>query len=64
MRALLEPATELAIAIDHPAYDCAYLALAEVLSCDLVTADHKLSAKPVPLGYKSRVLGLTTSALP
>ena len=29
MRALLEPATELAIAMDHPAYDCAYLALAE-----------------------------------
>jgi predicted nucleic acid-binding protein len=64
MRALLEPATELAIAMDHPAYDCAYLALAEVLSCDLVTADRKLSAKPVPLGYTSRVLGLTTSALP
>jgi predicted nucleic acid-binding protein len=64
MRALLEPATELAIAMDHPAYDCAYLALAESLSCDLVTADRKLSAKPVPIGYKSRVLGLTTSALP
>ena len=64
MRALLEPATELAIAMDHPAYDCAYFALAESLSCDLVTADRKLSAKPVPLGYKSRVLGLTTSALP
>jgi predicted nucleic acid-binding protein len=64
MRALLEPATELAIAMDHPAYDCAYLALAENLSCDLVTADRKLSAKPLPLGYKSKVLGLTTSPLP
>ena len=64
MRALLEPATELAIAMDHPAYDCAYLALAESLSCDLVTADRKLGAKPLPLGYKTKVLGLTTSALP
>ena len=64
MRALLEPATELAIAMDHPAYDCTYLALAESLSCDLVTADYKLSAKPLPGGYKSKVLGLTTGALP
>ena len=64
MRALLEPAAELAISMDHPAYDCTYLALAESLSCDLVTADVKLSAKPLPLGYKSKVLGLTTSALP
>ena len=64
MRALLEPTTELAIAMDHPAYDCAYLALAESLSCNLVTADRKLSAKQLPQGYKSKVLGLTANALP
>ena len=64
MRALLEPATGLAIAMDHPAYDCTYLALAESLSCDLVTADYKLSAKPLPAGYKAKVLGPTTGALP
>ena len=64
MRALLEAATELAIAIYHPAYYCAYLALAANLSCDLVTADRELSAKSLPVGYKSKVLGLTTSALP
>ena len=64
MRGLLEPAAELAIAMDHPAYDCTYLALAESLSCQLVTADAELSAKPLPLGYKSKVLRLTTSALP
>jgi predicted nucleic acid-binding protein len=29
MRGLLEPATRLAILLDHPAYDCRYLALAE-----------------------------------
>lgn len=60
MRALLEPATRLAIALDHPAYDCAYLALAESLSCDLVTADRRLSAKALPADYKSKMLALTT----
>jgi predicted nucleic acid-binding protein len=64
MRALLGPATELATALDHPAYDCMYLALAESLSCDLVTADYKLSVKPLPAGYTSKVLGLTTSPSP
>jgi predicted nucleic acid-binding protein len=64
MRALLEPATRLAIALDHPAYDCAYLALAEGLSCDLVTADQRLCAKALPTGYPSKVLALTTITLP
>ena len=58
MRALLEPATSLAIALDHPAYDCAYLALAEHLSCDLVTADHRLAAKVLPPGHSSKVYAL------
>jgi predicted nucleic acid-binding protein len=64
MRPLLESATALAIALDHPAYDCIYLALAGSLSCDLVTADQRLSAKALPAGYKSKVLALTTGALP
>ncbi len=50
MRALLEPAARLTIILDHPAYDCIYLALAENLSCDLVTADQRLSARSVPAG--------------
>jgi len=54
--------TELVIAMDHPAYYYTYLAPAERRSCDLVTADGKLSAKPLPLRYK--VLGLTTGARP
>ena len=61
MRGLLEAATRWAIALDHPAYDCAYLALAESLSCDLVTADRRLSAKVLPAGSKSKVLVLTAS---
>ena len=51
---------KLAIALDHPAYDCVYLALAEQLSCDLVTADDRLAGKTLPPGYVSRVLSLKT----
>lgn len=61
MRSLLEPATRLAIALDHPAYDCLYLALAESLSCDLVTADERFAAKPLPADCRSKVLPLTAS---
>ena len=36
---------ELAIALDHPAYDCFYIAHAEQLGAPLLTADKKLIAK-------------------
>jgi predicted nucleic acid-binding protein len=42
MRALLAEATELAVALDHPAYDCVYLALARAEDCPFVTADAAL----------------------
>ena len=45
MRRLLEPATRLAIQLDHPAYDCLYLALAHSTGCSFVTADAKFCAK-------------------
>jgi predicted nucleic acid-binding protein len=45
MRPLLEPALRIAVALDHPAYDCMYLAAAETLSCQLVTADERLWRK-------------------
>ena len=52
LRLLLEPATRLAIALDHPAYDCFYLALAQQMSLEFVTADAvlagKLAGRPSP----------------
>lgn len=45
MRPLLEPALRLAVALNHPAYDCMYLALAELIDGELVTADRALHQK-------------------
>ena len=64
MRALLEDATALAITLDHSAYDCVYLALAESLSCDLVTADTRFAAKTLPRGCRSKMVALNAVALP
>jgi predicted nucleic acid-binding protein len=44
-RILLEPATRIAIELDHPAYDCVYLALAVERDCRFVTADQRLLRK-------------------
>lgn len=45
MRLLFAPATRLAIALDHPAYDCVYIALAIERDCPFVTADERLLRK-------------------
>ena len=39
---LKDSALEIALALEHPAYDCFYLALAEQRRCKLVTADQRL----------------------
>jgi predicted nucleic acid-binding protein len=44
-RSLMEPATQIAIELDHPAYDCVYLALAAERDCAFVTADGRLLRK-------------------
>jgi predicted nucleic acid-binding protein len=44
-RAVLEAATRIAIDVDHPAYDCLYLALAVENECRFVTADERFLRK-------------------
>ncbi len=58
MRPLLEPATRLAAELDHPAYDCLYLALAPVRRRDMVRADAALGRKVLPRGLACRVMVL------
>ena len=45
MRELMISATDLAISLGHPAYDCVYLAAAMQLECPFLTADAKLIQK-------------------
>lgn len=44
-RPLMDAAIEIAVLLDHPAYDCLYLALAERNDVTFVTADSRLIAK-------------------
>jgi predicted nucleic acid-binding protein len=44
-RSLFETVTRISIEIDHPAYDCLYLALALEKKCQFVTADERLLRK-------------------
>ena len=44
-RSLFETATRMSIEIDHPAYDCLYLALAVEKKCQLVSADERFLRK-------------------
>ena len=62
-RGLTEAATSLAVALDHPAYDCLYLSLSERSGRPLVTADTRLLKKlgTTPAGiYSGRVIDLRT----
>jgi predicted nucleic acid-binding protein len=53
MRPLLEPATRIAIDLDHPAYDCLYLALAAANKCRFITADDDFGARSCTPGRAS-----------
>ncbi len=45
MRSLLERAMQISIEINHPAYDCVYLALAADVDWEFVTADEHFARK-------------------
>jgi predicted nucleic acid-binding protein len=65
MRPYLEAAVRIAVALDHPAYDCVYIALAEAEGLRLVTADTSLVRKvrrQAARRYADRVLGLADTA--
>lgn len=63
-RPLFEMATELAIDLAHPAYDCVYLALAMERDCPFVTADERLVARLAvePVEERRRAVQLKEAA--
>ena len=54
----MEAATRIAIELDHPAYDCVYLALARRRGAPLVTSDQKLVTRLARTRYRNDVLQL------
>ncbi len=46
---LIDMAFDLSIRMDHPVYDCLYLALAQQRVCKMVTADRKLADRAAKL---------------
>src|SRR5262245_9479498 len=53
---LLTRAAEIALSVQHPVYDCFYLALAERERADLVTADARLVAIAQKAKVRARTL--------
>lgn len=52
---LVARALRLAVDLDHPIYDCIYLALAEHMGEELLTADHRFLAAVASTNYASQV---------
>ena len=52
-------AMEIAISLDHPIYDCFYIALAERERCELITADERLYRKTRRTKFASLVKPLS-----
>jgi predicted nucleic acid-binding protein len=65
MRLLLAESLKLGLELDHPAYDCLYLALALARDCRFVTADGRLVKKLAQTGaQRLRNCALTLDAAP
>jgi predicted nucleic acid-binding protein len=65
-RSLLAAAVPIAIDLDHPAYDCIYIALAIAQDCPFVTADQRLLRKLDQArgnSVRKRVISLSAAAL-
>ena len=65
MRPYLEASVRIPVALDHPAYDCVYIALAEAEEIRFVTADMSLLHKvgqQAAARYVDRVLRLADTA--
>jgi predicted nucleic acid-binding protein len=58
MAALARRAAELSRTLDHPAYDCFYLALSEQRDAKLITADRKLLLRVEATEWKALVADL------
>lgn len=63
MQPLLKAATRLAVSLNHPAYDCFYLALATAEDCPFVTADERLVRKVEAAGIGPDVRLLSSFAV-
>jgi len=63
MQPLIEEATHLAIKLNHPAYDCFYLALAAAEDCPFVTADERLVREVQAAGGGPEIRLLSTFAV-
>ena len=55
-------AVRLALALDHPVYDCVYLALAHRIGATVVTADRRFVTAVAPTGNGGSVMTLTDYA--
>lgn len=62
MRPLLNAATRIAISLDHPAYDCVYLALAQASSIQFATADARFLNKVRQTPAASSIVSLAEAA--
>jgi predicted nucleic acid-binding protein len=58
MRPLSSRASTIARILNHPVYDCFYLALAEREDAPLVTADKRLLARVAETAWESQVVAL------